>query len=578
MPEETKSAPVDSEQLAKEIIARYDRLKTDRDSFYAPAWRSAASWLQPRKSALWGQDEKTPGEAGWVDNLFDLTAVVANEKLAAWLMTNTSPANARWFSFTSSVRQRARLGDDPDAARWWQQVSAITLEQLALSNFYTEKHEAVLDRNTFGTSSVGVFKGRRAALNFRTIEANTYVIAADDEGYIDTVIREFKLTCRQAVQQFGLESLGEKVRKAWTDGDGKRRDEEFCFLHAVYPNFGRDARYDDAANKRWKSCYVSKDDLKVVQEAGFDEMPYAVSRFLKWTGELWGWAPAFTALPTVRETNFFKQQLGALAEKAAFPPVLEPSNLAGMVDSRAGGRTVFDENLPPHALPQEWQTQGRFDIAEFLLEKNHEFINECFYGHVVAMFTNLEREITAFEAAQLLAEKLDIFSPYYFRLINELDTPLLQRCFSILLAEGYYPEPPQSLLEPLGNGDNFIDAPEVTYLSRLALAMQAHEIRSFDELTARAERLAAIDPAIAGQFISNYDLDAAARGLGRNLGVPVSWQKDPKILAQEREAQAEQQESMMAAETAPKMAKAAKDIGETDPQTRHRLAAALESN
>ena len=65
-----------------------------------------------------------------------------------------------------------------------------------------------------------------------------------------------------------------------------------------------------------------------------------------------------------------------------------------MIDSRAGGRTVFDENLQPHAMPKEWQTQGRFDIGKDLIAENREFINECFYGEVVAMFANLASRLS----------------------------------------------------------------------------------------------------------------------------------------------------------------------------------------
>ena len=107
MPGETLQK-VDSPEQAKAIIERFDRLKAKREGFYSPAWRAAASWMQPRKASIWGHSEKTPGETGWIDNLFDMTAMSANEKLAAWLMTNTSPANSRWFIFGPSAKQRAR--------------------------------------------------------------------------------------------------------------------------------------------------------------------------------------------------------------------------------------------------------------------------------------------------------------------------------------------------------------------------------------------------------------------------------------------------------------------------------------
>jgi hypothetical protein len=563
--------PSTNEDKAKDILARYDSLKAKREGFYDSAWRSAAEWMSPRKSSLMNA-QKTPGETGWVDNLYDTTAMKANERLAAWLMTNTSPTNNRWFSFTSSPTMRRATGENIRVNQWWQQVTAITLEQLATSNFYTEKHEAVLDRNTFGTCCLFIQKGKRHPLNFRSIECSTYVIGTNDEGYVDTVMREFKLSVRQAVQQFGVESLGPKIREKHASGTTKDKDTEFTFIHSVFPNFDRQPGYDDQLNKPFSSCYVCKEDKTVVQEGGYDEMPYAVSRFLKWTGEEWGWSPAFTALPVVRETNFFKMQMNALAELAAFPPMAIPDNLAGQLDMRAGGKNVYDSNRPD-ALPRPLYSIGNFDIGKDLLETNRQFIEQCFYGDVVAMFTNLDREITAYEAAQLSGEKLDVFSPYYHRLINELDTPVLQRAFSVLLAEGMYPEPPVELLRDNGDGTGTIDFPEVTYLSRLALAIQAHEIGAFDALVARAMQLAQIDPALGAAFMSNYDLDRTSRGLGRNMGIPVEWQKSQDELDAEREAAAQAAQQQQMVEAAPQLAKAAKDVDSLSPSAKSRLQA-----
>lgn len=564
-------------ETAKRVMARWSKLKSDRDAFYLPAWQSAAEWLCPRKASIVGHTEKTPGDVGWVDNLYDQTGMKASERLAAWLMTNTSPANARWFAFTSGPRTRRRLGRAmAPVDQWWQHVTEVTLEQLQGSNFYTEKHEAVLDRNIFGTCAVGTFKGKRAAVNFRALEVGTYVFAVDDEGYVDTLIREFKLDARQAAQQFGRESLGPKVRAALESAEPNGSCKEFTFYQSVSPNTEREAQYDDYLNKSFKSCYVCKEDENVVQEGGFDEFPHAVSRFLKWTGDTWGWAPAFTALPTVRETNFFKMQMNALFELAAFPPMAEPDSLAGQLDLRAGGRNVIEGPNMAEMMPRPlYQPDSRaMQPGLLLLEQNREFIDKAFFGDVIAMFSNLEREVTAFEASQLMGEKLDVFSPYYFRLINELDTPLLERTFSVLLAAGMYDEPPAELLVDNGDGTGTIDLPEVVYLSRLALAVQAHEIGSFDALIQRAQLLAAIDPIVAAQFLKPLDLERASRGMQRNLGLPTAWQRTEEEVEAINEAEAEAAEAAQAAEVAPKMAGAAKDIDSMSEQGKRGLAKA----
>lgn len=565
-----------NEALAKQVMSRFDTLKSERDSFYMPAWQAAAQWLAPRKSSILNYSEKSAGDAGWVDSLYDQTGMKASERLAAWLMTNTSPANARWIAFTSGPRSRRRLGNSRGPVdQWWQHVTEVTLEQLQSSNFYTEKHEALLDRNIFGTCSVGALKGRRSAVNFRAIEVGTYVIGVDEEGYVDTVIREFKLNARQAAKQFGVEALGPIVKQAF--GDPQSATKTFTFYHSVAPNTERDPQYDDNLNKKFRSCYVCKEDQCVVQEGGYDEMPYAVSRFLKWTGDCWGWAPAFTALPTVRKVNFDKMQESALLELAAFPPMAEPDSLAGQLDMRAGGRNVVEGPNIAESMPRPlYQADVRaIQAIQLSIQEDRDFIDKAFFGDVIAMFSNLEREVTAFEASQLMGEKLDVFSPYYFRLINELDTPLLERTFSILLEGGFYDEPPAELLQDNGDGTATIDLPEVVYLSRLALAVQAHEIASFDALIQRAQLLASIDPSIAAQFLKPMDLERASRGMQKNLGLPTSWQRTPEELAEINEAEAAAAEAAQAAEVVPPMAKAAKDMDSMSQQGKQGMAKAL---
>ena len=63
--------------------------------------------------------------------------------------------------------------------------------ELARSNFYTEAHELYMDRGCFGTGVLHCETGKRSFLNFRKFDVGTFSIAEDDEGYVDTLSREF---------------------------------------------------------------------------------------------------------------------------------------------------------------------------------------------------------------------------------------------------------------------------------------------------------------------------------------------------------------------------------------------------
>ena len=50
-------------------------------------------------------------------------------------------------------------------------------------------------------------------------------------GYVDTVYRRYKLSARQAAQEFGEDRIGDKIKEALK----KKPEQQFTFIHAVEP-------------------------------------------------------------------------------------------------------------------------------------------------------------------------------------------------------------------------------------------------------------------------------------------------------------------------------------------------------
>jgi hypothetical protein len=194
-------------------------------------------------------------------------------------------------------------------------------------------------------------------------------------------------------------------------------------------------------------------------------------------GGMYGWSPAFAALPEARQVNFLQKMLDALAEKMAFPPVLAPDDLEGEIDANAMGVTYFSRDLAAsNSLPKEWMTQGRYDIGVQRVQERQKAINTAFHVDLFQMFAQLQKQMTATEVQERAQEKLIQFSPTFARLTTELFNPLLERLFAILLRVGRLgplQNIPQSLIQPLGNGRGYIAPPAVQYASRIALALRA---------------------------------------------------------------------------------------------------------
>jgi hypothetical protein len=538
---------------AEKLIGRVDRLKADRGT-WDTLWQDISSYVQPRKSEI--NTRKTADVLGFTDRLYNMTAVRSNQVLASGQMDYLF--SGRWFAFEPAPE----VADD-EAKTWYQACTEVAMRELARSNWNLEIHEALLDRGCFGTAALLCEEGTRRILNFVKFDVGTFTICEDHEGIADSLFREFELTARQAKQKFGEEALGPILRKAC--GDEKKCDMKFKFIHAIYPR--EEGEYDpkkaDGPNKPIASCYVSVDDRMVVKDDGYWEQPHAVSRFLKWGKEAYGYSPSIEALPTVKQVNFIEKNMDALAEIKAFPRILIPESMQGDIDLAAGGATIFDPNNP-NAMPREWGTQGEYNIGKERIAMKDEAIREAYHVDLFQMLQQIERQMTAFEVQQRLAEKVTAFSPTFYRLQTEVTNPLLVRVFNILFRAGKFPPPPSSVLVDQGDGMAGIAIPEVTLTSKLAMAIKAAENNAFGQMVAFLAPLAEANP----EILDNYDMDKAARGIGRNLGVPTEWQRPEDEVEEMRAARAKQAQEAQAVAMAQGGAKAAKDASAASPEVR----------
>lgn len=545
---------------AEEIIKRNNSLKNERAT-WDTLWQDIADYVVPRKSDI--TEEKTADVEGFTDQLYDTTATEANMTLAAGQFDYL--ISGRWFEYAPPEELKDFMGQD--GKDWYRKCSEIALRELNRSNFALEMHEMFLDRGGFGTAAISLEEGRRHFLKFENQEIGSYSIDEDDEKYVDTVYREFQMTARQAALKFGEENLGKTIRKCLQDGHtGKDADKKFTFIHAVYPRPAEDQKEGGKSGsmKPIASVYVDCENKVIVRESGFDEMPFAVTRYLRWGREKYGYCPSVVALPNVRGVNFNEKFMDALGELAAFPRILIPEGMEGDVDLRSSGITLFDPNNPS-AMPKEWQTQGRYDIGVDRSNQKRDFINRAYHTDLFKALAEKDKTMTATEVLELVEEKLVNFSPTFSRQVVELFDPILSRVFKMLYRAGKFPDPPSSVLVQVeGETDpkaRSIRLPEVTYVSKLAMAMKALENKAFFQFVEAISMLVGLKP----EMVDLIHGDRSARKIAENLGVSVEFLSTEEEMADTRQARAAQQQqaqALEAAKTGSEVAKNMKDVPE----------------
>jgi hypothetical protein len=566
-----KKEPQQAPELGKRILERYEALKQLRAPWES-LWQDIAKYVVPRRApGLAGTEAGTPSTKE-ADVLFDTTAVQSNMTLANGQLAWMSPLESPWFSFDPETA-------DDDAKTFLAKATKTSRDELAVSSFYTSVHEFYLDRGAFGTACLYVEPGKKRAISAKVWPVGSFVMDEDDEGNVDTVMRCFKLTARQAVQKFGEKAVSGKILERLKKG-GAAEHERVEFIHAIYPreDAERDKAKLDAANMPIASVYLEKDGGHVCRVSGYEEMPVFVSRYLEWgsaTGWLYGWAPGFAALPECRQLNFLQEMMDALAEKMAFPPVLAPEELEGEIDANAMGVTYFSKELiQANSMPKEWMTQGRYDIGLERIRERQKAIREAFHVDLFQMFAQLTKQMTAREVAERSQEKLIQFSPTFSRLTTELFNPLLERLFGILLRAGKLGTPPQSLVQPIDETRALVPMPKVRYSSRIALTLAAMPTIGYQRTL---ERLT-LTSKMAPDVLDLVDFDKAERAAAIADGV------DPDVIRQaadvdaRRQARAEAQAQAQQMEQAAAAADAAAKVGRIpgDSPVGQRLGAAME--
>ncbi len=471
---------------------------------WEPWWDSLRHYVLPSRLE---EGLEVPDAGG--KGLSDTTAVEACQKLASAHMSYMTPSNELWFTWSSPDPE---AGDEAES--WYNRCSEIANRELALSNFYTELHECFLDRVGLGTGCLYAATSRSGRLLFRHIPCGQFACAENDEGSIDTVMREFCFTPQQAASQFGEKALGPHARELLAKG-ACAHEGQLRFVHAVRPRERRNRRGSTARDMAFESIYYSLDDNCVVEEGGYREMPYMVTRFLKWGTGPYGLAPARLVYPDIRQAQFLNRILDMLGEVAAFPRILELANQVGEVDLRAGGRTLINPESASLGYPREWATQGRYDVGMDRLRQKQDAINRAFFVPMLELWNERKQAMTASEVYARENERVMLFSPSFTLFACDFQ-PLMERIFALLFRLGRFPQPPATVLQHDRRGEASVGEPHVVYQGRIAMVMRRIRSEGLERSFSRLQQLAAMEPAVA----DHVDLERAFRLASRLDGLP----------------------------------------------------------
>ena len=509
-----------------EMRSELDRLKKERNNI-EQTWDHIRRLIMPYRGEFF-KENYSENSVSWRigQDIFDSTAIVAAQTLAASLHSSLTSQATRWFDLKWNVSE---LNYNNDAAKWLEDAAQKMYDALQKSNFDLEVSETYLDLVGYGTSIIieEVMDEDDGDINFQSIPVEQGHFVQGYKGNVVRFYREVKWTPTQIYSKFGDEGTPEHIKKMAVEGTS---NDSMRVVYAIFerPEKMKNTGHPLAAKERpigW--CYYTYSDAgKLGEEGGFYEMPAFVPRWRRTNESQWGNGPAMIALPDTMTLNRLVEMVLKAAEKVIDPATITTErDLLSDLDLQAGGLTIVRdiENIRPY------ESRARFDVSQLRISELQSAINRVFHTDQLQLKESPAMTATEVQVRYELMQRL--LGPTLGRLKTDFLDPLLQRTFNILYRAGVFQPLPADVTEE--------DVFNVEYTSPFARAQKMDVARSVMDWTAYLAQMAEMYP----EMRDIPDPDKIARELASLTSVPARLIRNDDVVKKIRKQRAEEQEA-----------------------------------
>lgn len=444
------------EAIVKNTIARSDQLKRKKMP-WLDQYQLIGEFVHMRKQEF--QTEHTVGEFLTRD-IFDPQATKASKIAASTLISLLwSGTNRRLALFPTDS-----LEESTEIKEYYEKVTRILLKTMdnPKGNFSIATGEYMLDQVCFGTSGVEVKSDKKTKVRYKPWGVKHMSIDEGENDDVDTIYLNLKWPIQKIVKTYGLENVSAKTREEFI---ASKFDIEKEIIIAIEPRITKMHGKEGNKNMDFSSVTIEVEEKHLIKESGFEELPIVVARFTKLYGEVYGRSLAMDAMPDVLQSNVVWEATTVAIEKSMDPPlgIYSDSTLGGgEIDTSAGAISVFNpsDQAKDRQPIFQLQTVGEFKQVVALLQDLSERIADHFLIDRLLDFNN-ESRMTATEATLRDRMRTSTLGQILSRQIASYFTPIIEKTFNILLADGHLGASPGT---PEAEDSNFIIPEEVAKL------------------------------------------------------------------------------------------------------------------
>lgn len=538
-------------------------------------WIEAGKWALPHRtkwllSEIQGQRNN--------QHIVDSTHVIALRSCVAGFLEGNTSASRPWYRIGHPDDSVNR---SPENRQWLDTFTRRTLANLARSNFYDAAAGFYYDFNVFNTASYYIDERQNPKqLYFHVLAPGSYYCINNAHGIADILVREFQLTVKALVDQYGKKDKSGKWDWSNFSPSVKKMYEDVNYtqlinvVHIIQQNKNFDpSKPVGGDNRQWMdisyevggSTTYAQDDLQ--SSSTYD--PKATERYLKISfskrkpfivgrshtssnfeyGEK---GPTTDALGLIKSLN--KKAIGKdIALDQMLKPALQgpaaikksyittaPSSFVPLDinSATAGGlKPIFQINPAIGALVQ--------DVGDMRTQ-----VDKLYYSEYLMYLTQNPKTRTATETDAVVDEQRMVIGPNLQSLDFTHNNPLVYFMMDYTLDEDpYLPPPPQSL-----QGQTLM----TEFISVFAQAQRAADLPAIDRYVQMVTNVGQFDKRIFDKLNTDKLADLYEDRLFLPAGLNNAQARVDAIRQQQMQ-QAQQQQALQ--QTLPAVAGAVKDMG-----------------
>lgn len=545
--------------MAKELAPRTritNRLSALRNEAteYFKVCKDVRDFIAPR---TYGEEQDRSNNKNKREDqrIINITPRLALRTGAAGMMSGiTSPARP-WFRLTTADPDMMEVPRVKEFLYWLEnQVRTI----FAKSNLYQVLPTVYRSMLAYGTASMGIIGDPDTVIRCYPFKMGSYYGAQDHRLVPDTFYRVLPMSVSQMVKKFG-NNVSRSVMRSYDIGN---YEDTRWVLQAIEPNGEFKAKSVLAKDRAFSSVYLdltdnSDRDRPFLEQSGYEDFPVMLPRWDTNGEEFWGNGPGEVALGACKAIQLEETRKYQAIDVLARPPMIADASLRNDRVGQMPGEVTFvtgmaqgNTGLAPAYLINPRIQELKEDIAQTEIA-----IKQALFYDMFMAVNQLgdQPNITATQISIMREEVMLQLGPTLERLNNELLGPLINRTITEMMKRGMIPQD----IIPDELRDN---QPNIEYISILAQAQKALAIGGIERFTGFVTALAGVNPEVLDKFDADQAIDEYATAAGVPPTIVVSDEK----VAVKRQDRAQQQATAMAAELAPKVAGAVKDLSQAN--------------